>query len=401
MRFNLHNSTVPVRAGKVGALVVLALVVTLAACSKQETKAAGPAPSVPVVVATAQQQNVPLLVSAIGTVQPYTTVQVKSMVSAQIEKVGFTQGQDVKKGQLLFSLDKRSFQADLSKAQGTLARDKASAENARVEARRYAALLKEGVVAQQQYDQMQSQAAQMEATVEADQAAVEAAKVSLQYTNIYSPVDGRAGDVLVHEGNLVKANDVPLVVINQVQPIYVEFNLPEQSLAEVKKYMATNKPVIEAQFPNSSDVIAKGSLSFIDNTVDRQTGTIALKGTFANADRKLWPGQFVNVAMQLTTLNNVVTIPSQAVQSGQQGTYVLIVKPDKTAEARPVTLDFDMNGKSVIKSGVNAGEVVITDGQMRVAPGTKVDARSADAPQQATPQGASQPNQPTTAEAKR
>jgi len=385
----------------VGALVVLALVVTLAACSKQETKAAGPAPSVPVVVATAQQQNVPLLVSAIGTVQPYTTVQVKSMVSAQIEKVGFTQGQDVKKGQLLFSLDKRSFQADLSKAQGTLARDKASAENARVEARRYAALLKEGVVAQQQYDQMQSQAAQMEATVEADQAAVEAAKVSLQYTNIYSPVDGRAGDVLVHEGNLVKANDVPLVVINQVQPIYVEFNLPEQSLAEVKKYMATNKPVIEAQFPNSSDVIAKGSLSFIDNTVDRQTGTIALKGTFANADRKLWPGQFVNVAMQLTTLNNVVTIPSQAVQSGQQGTYVLIVKPDKTAEARPVTLDFDMNGKSVIKSGVNAGEVVITDGQMRVAPGTKVDARSADAPQQATPQGASQPNQPTTAEAKR
>jgi membrane fusion protein, multidrug efflux system len=225
--------------------------------------------------------------------------------------------------------------------------------------------------------------------------------VSLQYTNIYSPVDGRAGDVLVHEGNLVKANDVPLVVINQVQPIYVEFNLPEQSLAEVKKYMETNKLVIEAQFPNSSNVIAKGSLSFIDNTVDRQTGTIALKGTFTNADRKLWPGQFVNVEMQLTTLNNVVTIPSQAVQSGQQGTYVLIVKADKTAEARPVTLNFDMDGTSVIKSGVNAGEVVITDGQMRVAPGAKVDAKSATAPQQATPQGASQPNQSTTAEAKR
>ncbi len=376
-------------------LVLLALAAS--GCSKQQQKVAAAAPSIPVVVATAQQQNVPMMVSAIGTVQPYSTVQVKSMVTAQIEKVHFAQGQDVKKGQLLFTLDKRTFQADLSKALGNLARDRASAENARVEARRYAALLKEGVVAQQQYDQMQSQAAQLDAAVEADQAAVDSAKVNLQYTNIYSPIDGRAGDVLVHEGNLVKANDVPLVVINQVQPIYVQFTVPEQTLSEIKKYMGNSKLAVQAQFPNATDIAGTGTLSFIDNTVDRQTGTIALKGTFANKDRKLWPGQFVNVAMRLTTLNNAVTVPSQAVQNGQQGTYVFVVKNDKTAEVRPVELAFNYGGNTVVKSGVNAGDVVITDGQLRVAPGAKVEMKQSGS--QARPESSSEEpksDKPTT-----
>lgn len=379
-----------------GLLVVLAM---LGACGKQQ-KAAGPPPSVPVTVATAQQQDVPLVVSAIGTVQPFTTVQVKSMVTAQIEQVHFTQGQDVKKGQLLFTLDRRSFEADLNKTLGTLARNKASAENARVESRRYAALLKEGVVAQQQYDQIQSQAAQLEAAVQADQAAVEAARVNLNYTKIYAPVAGRVGDILIHEGNFVKANDVPLVVINQVQPVYVSFNLPEQSLAEVRKFMTVNKLQVEAQFPNTQEVASKGSLSFIDNTVDRQTGTIALKATFSNADRRLWPGQFVNVNMRLTTLNNVVTIPSQAVQNGQQGTYVFVVKQDKSTETRPVALAFNYRGASVVKSGVNAGEVVVTDGQLRIAPGSKVDVKTAENQQSPAAEG-QKSGTPTTAEAKK
>jgi membrane fusion protein, multidrug efflux system len=364
-----------------GWAMLLAVVIGLAACSKGDAKkASGPPPSVPVVVTTAGQQNVPVVISAIGTVQPFTTVQVKSMVAAQIDHVHFTQGQDVRKGQLLFTLDKRSFEADLQKAVGALAKDKASAENAAVEAKRYAALLKEGVVAQQQYDQMQSTAAQMAAAVESDQAAVQAAKVNLQYTNIYSPVDGRAGDVLVHEGNLVKANDVPLVVINQITPIYAEFNIPEQQLPEVKQFMQRGTLTVDASFPNQQGTVAKGKLTFVDNAVDRQTGTIALKATFQNTDRKLWPGQFVNIGMQLTTLNKAVTVPSQAVQNGQQGTYVYVIKPDKTAEARQVALGVLYGNQQVIKSGVNAGETVVTDGQMRIAPGTRVDAKTADAP---------------------
>jgi membrane fusion protein, multidrug efflux system len=365
-----------------GLVVLLAALMALAACSKGDaTKSSGPPPSVPVVVASAGQQDIPVMITAIGTVQPFTTVQVKSMVAAQIDKVHFTQGQDLKKGQLLFTLDKRSFEADLQKAIGAMAKDKASAENAAVEAKRYAALLKEGVVAQQQYDQMQSQAAQMAAAVESDQAAVQSAKVNLQYTNIYSPVDGRAGDVLVHEGNLVKANDVPLVVINQITPIYAEFNIPEQQLPDVKQYMARGSLVVDAGLPNVQGALAKGKLTFVDNMVDRQTGTIALKATFQNTDRKLWPGQFVNIAMQLTTLSKAVTVPSQAVQNGQQGTYVYVIKPDKTAEARQVALGVLFGNQQVIKTGVNAGETVVTDGQMRIAPGTRVDAKTADAPQ--------------------
>jgi multidrug efflux system membrane fusion protein len=390
-----RNST-RLRLKVCGWAVLLVALLALGACAKGDAKkASGPPPSVPVVVTTAAEQNIPVVITAIGTVQPYTTVQVKSMVAAQIDKVNFTQGQDVKKGQLLFTLDKRSFEADLQKAIGAMAKDKASAENAAVEAKRYAALLKEGVVAQQQYDQMQSQAAQMAAAVQSDEAAVQAAKVNLQYTNIYSPVDGRVGDVLVQEGNLVKANDVPLVVINQITPIYTEFNIPEQQLPEVKQFMSRGSLTVDASFPNQQGTVAKGKLTFIDNAVDRQTGTISLKATFQNADRKLWPGQFVNIGMQLTTLDKAVVVPSQAVQNGQQGTYVYVIKSDKTAEARQVALGVLYGNQQVIKSGVNPGETVVTDGQMRIAPGTRVDAKTA------TGQGPAQDKQTETTAEKR
>jgi membrane fusion protein, multidrug efflux system len=359
------------------------LAVVLAGC-KTETKVAAAPPRVPVVVTNVGQENVPVQVTAIGNVEPYSNVQVKSMVTAQVMSVHFTQGQDVKKGQLLFTLDPRTFQADLAKAQGQLAKDVAAAANAQVQAKRYAALFKEGVVAREQFDQVQSSADQMAAAVDADKAAVESAKVNLQYTKIYSPINGRTGDVMIKAGNLVKANDLPLVVLNQVEPIYASFSIPERNLADVKKYMRAGSLKVQAAFNDPGLEPAKGKLDFINNTVDPATGTIQMKAVFPNTDRKLWPGQFVNVTLTLTTLPNAVVVPSQAVQAGQQGNYVFVIKSDKTAEPRNVSLGAQYGNALVVKSGLAPGETVVVDGQSRLAAGTKVDARISDGAPQAS-----------------
>jgi membrane fusion protein, multidrug efflux system len=303
-------------------------------------------------------------------------VQVKSMATAQVMQVHFAVGQDVQKGQLLFTLDPRSFQADLAKAEGQLARDEAAAANARVSQKRYQSLLKEGVVAQQQYDEMDSSAAQFDAAVQADKAAVEAARVNLQYAKIYSPITGRAGDVLVHAGNLIKANDVAMVVINQISPIYADFAVPEKNLEEIKRYMAAGSLKVIATLPDSSAPLAEGKVAFIDNSVDRATGTITLKAEFANQRRNLWPGQFVNINLQLTTEKNATVVPTQAVQNGQQGPYVFVVKPDKSVETRVVDLGPSDKTQVVIRKGVEAGETVVTDGQVRIVPGSHVEPTS-------------------------
>lgn len=370
------------------AVCVLFLLAILAGCS-QEKKASAAQPPVPVVVASAEHRDIPLTLNAIGTVEAFSTVQVKSMVAGQMLKVHFSEGQDVTKGQILFTIDPRPFEAELARARGNLQRDAAQAENARVQAVRYAALLKEGVVAQQQYDQMQSTADAAQATVAADRAAVQAAQVNLQYTKIYSPINGRTGSLLVHEGNIVKANDVPLVTINQITPILAEFSLPEQFLPEIKKYIAAGQLTVAAVFSDSQQPPIKGRLNFIDNAVDRSTGTIALKAEFGNKDRILWPGQFANIVLTLTTEKNAVVVPSQAVQSGQEGAYVFVVKSDKTAESRPVVTGSTYQGAIVVRSGVQAGETVVTDGQMRLVPGAHVDARTAqEAQPAATPASA-------------
>jgi multidrug efflux system membrane fusion protein len=296
--------------------------------------------------------------------------------------VHFSVGQDIQKGQLLFTLDPRSFEADLAKAQGQLARDKAAAANARTSRERFQALLKEGVVARQQYDEMESNSAQYDAAVQADNAAVESAKVSLQYTKIYSPIAGRAGDVLVHEGNLIKANDVAMVVINQISPIYADFSLPEKYLADVKKYLSSGTLKVIATLPDSSSPLAQGKVAFIDNAVDRATGTINMKAEFTNQQRSLWPGQFVNINLQLTTEKNATVVPTQAVQNGQQGSFVFVVKADKTVESRNVDLGPTNDGIVVIHKGVEAGETVVTDGQVRIVPGSTVDWKSGEAPRQ-------------------
>lgn len=388
MSSQLFNRNCPIFfKGIVVVMVVFAFV--LAGC-KKETKAAAAAPTIPVVVLDVVQQDVPVQLAAIGNVEPYSNVQIKSMVTAQVLSVHFTQGQDVKQGQLLFTLDPRSFQAEVSKAQGQLAKDTSAAANSAVQAKRYAALFKEGVVAREQFDQMQSAADQAQGVVEADKAAMEASKVNLKYAKIYSPINGRTGDVLIKAGNLVKANDLPLVVINQVEPIYATFAIPERNLAEVKKYMGGGSLKVAASFNDKSVPPAIGKLQFVNNAVDPATGTISMKAQFPNTDRRLWPGQFVNVNLLLTTQANAIVVPSQAVQAGQQGTYVFVVKGDKTVESRPVAIGTQYGNTLVVTSGVHPGEVVVVDGQSRLVPGAKIEIKAPSGQQNA---GAATPQQ--------
>ncbi len=354
------------------ALTALAAALILLGCSSQKVQSAAPA-AVPVTVATAEQKTVPVQVRAIGNVEPYTTVGVKPQVTGEIMEVHFSEGQDVRKGQLLFTLDPRSFEADLQRAEGTLAKDKATAANDEAQAKRYARLYESGVVAKEQYDDMQSKAEASQANVAADKAAVEYARVQLSYTRIYSPVTGRTGNLMVHRGNVVKANpDNPIVTINQVEPIYVTFSVPQQYLPEIKQRMQSGKLKVEAVLPENATP-ALGNLTFIDNTVDLATGTIKLKGTFENRDRRLWPGSFSNVVLTLAQQPDAVVVPTAAVQTGQEGQYVFVVKPDQTADMRRVETGWNVDNMTVIKKGVQGGERVVTDGQVRLVPGAKVE----------------------------
>jgi len=348
------------------------------------TKAAPPAPTaVPVLAATVEQKNVPQQVRAIGAVESYSTVSVKTQITGELTGVFFKEGQDVKKGQLLFTLDKRPFGADLKKAEGNLSKDRAQAVNARVQARRFDALFKAGVVSKEEYDQMQSNAEALEAAVASDEAAVENARVQVLYCSIYSPINGRTGNLIVHQGNMIKANDnPPLVNINQVEPIYVTFTVPEQNLAEIKRYASTGKLRVDAYIPNDTRGPAVGTLSFIDNAVDQTTGTIKLKGEFANADRRLWPGQFVNAVLTLRNQPNAIVVPSQAVQNGQQGQFVFVIKNDMTVEARPIVIGQSADGQAIVEKGLAPGERVVTDGQLRLVPGSKVQIKQASIPSQ-------------------
>jgi membrane fusion protein, multidrug efflux system len=357
------------------ALSMVALFFT--GCS-DDKKAAGASPMsfanmvVPVVVAKATQRNVPVQVTAIGTVEAYSTVTVQTLVDGEIQKVYFTQGQDVKKGDMLFSIDPRPFQAALHQAEANLARDQAQAKYARVEAKQYTKLAQAGIVSQIQYQQFTSNSEALEATVRADQAAIENAKIQLNYCSIYSPINGRTGSLLIHPGNLVKSNTTNLVVINQVTPIYVDFSVPEQDLAQIRQHLAGGRLRVQAFPSGDKNAPSTGTLSFINNTVDSTTGTIGLKGTFANGDRRLWPGQFVNVTLDLSVQKNATVVPSEAVQTGQQGQYLYVVKPDRTVALRPVTVGNNLAGMTVIQKGVSPGETVVTNGQLRLFPGVKV-----------------------------
>lgn len=364
------------RALCAGGVVCLAV---LAGCSTKQA-APGPPPPVPVRVAKVAQQTVPVSVAAIGNVEAYSTVSIKAQVSGQLNTVLFRQGQDVKKDNVLFEIDRRPFEAALAQAEGNLARDRAQAQNAKVQAERYAKLFAEGVAPREQYDSMTANAQALEAAVRADEAAVEKARLDLQYCTIRSPIDARTGDLMVYPGNLVKANDVPiLVVLNQITPIYVNFAVPEQYLADVKKYMTRGRLKVGAMIPDDPQHPEQGTLTFVDNTVDATTGTIKLKATFTNLQRRLWPGQFVNVTLILTEQPNAVVVPAPALQTGQSGTFVFVVKTDQTVESRSVTPGRTVQGLTIIEKGLAPGEVVVTDGQLRLVPGAKIQVKDGPA----------------------
>jgi membrane fusion protein, multidrug efflux system len=363
------------KPGYCNLLLITVAIASLTACGKKDPAQSGNAsarPAAPVVVAVAEQRDVPVQLSAIGNVESYQTVQIRSQVNGQIQSIFFKEGQDVHKGQLLFQLDKKPFQADLDKATGMLQHDEAQAANSRLQAERYNVLETQGVASKEQADQVRAQAKADASAVYADRAVVDAAKVQLQYTDIKAPIDARTGALLMNVGNLVKANDTPfLVQLNQVTPIYATFSIPENQLDAVRKFAAGNLKVLA--FPKGQNTNpAEGKLTFIDNGVDMQTGTVKLKATFANKDRRLWPGQYVDVVLNLSTRKQAVLVPTKAIQTGQQGPYVYVVTPQSTAESRNVETSGTYQNSTIIAGGVSAGEKVVVDGQLRVAPNAKV-----------------------------
>jgi membrane fusion protein, multidrug efflux system len=337
-------------------------------------RAAQQAPAVPVVAEAAERRTLPLQLDAIGNVETVDSVSVRPQVGGQLVEVGFREGTDVKEGDLLFQIDPRPYEAALHRAEAALARDEANARNSRLEAERSQSLFEQGVLSREQFDATRNSAEALDATVRADHGAIEGAKLDLAYCTIRSPLDGRAGSLLVQRGNVVKLTDGgPLVVINRVDPIYVSFSVPERRLAEVKAARARGQLSVVAIVPGEESRPLQGELSFLDNAVDRATGTIRLKGRFENKERRLWPGQFVDVRLATGSLEGVVTVPAQAIQTGQAGTYVFVVKPDLTVEARAVVTGHQVEGSVVVEKGLEAGERIVTDGQIRLVPGSKVE----------------------------
>jgi membrane fusion protein, multidrug efflux system len=398
-------------------LLTAIIVLTLTGCSNSGASASaapgsgggksgrgrGAGGDVPVTVAVAILKNVPVEVQVIGNVEAYSTISVKAQVTGQLMDVFFHEGDYVKKGDKLFAIDRRPLEAALNQAkanlakdeavlgqsQANLARDSAQARYAGAQAVRYAELFKNGIISRDQAEQLRANADASDQAVAADkaaiesarasigasQAAVENAQVQLGYTDITSPINGRTGNLSVKLGNVVMANSVELVTINEVEPIYVTFSVPEAQLPAIKKFMAEGKLPVRARPQDEPEGEEIGTLTFVDNSVDMTTGTIRLKGTFPNTDHKLWPGQFVRVTLRLTTQRDAVVVPNEAVQPGQNGSFLYVVKQDRTVDSRPVTTGARVDQDMVIETGLEAGETVVTEGQLRLAPGSRVIVR--------------------------
>lgn len=366
---------------RVGAIAIAALstlaLIALGGCSHGPADTFGEHEAVPVLAAKVVQKTVADTIHAIGRVEAYSTVDIKAQINGQIMQVNFRQGQDVKQGDLLFTIDPRPFEAALRQAQANLAKDRAQWRQADADEKRYSFLVKQGVGSRQQADQAEASAASLVATMQADEASVQTARLNLAYTQIRAPINGRTGDLLVHAGNLVKPDaDTAMVVINQVHPVYVDFAVPEHKLPEVRAYMARRKLGVEVLLPEQQGPAEIGELNFVDNSVDAKTGTISLKGLFANADGRLWPGEFVNTTLILDQRNNAILVPSEAIQTGQEGSHVFVVQPGMKVEMRQVVVGESLDNQTVVTSGLKAGETVVTDGQLKLIPGAKVTIKS-------------------------
>lgn len=370
---------------------------------KGKGKNAGGGGPVPVEVANVTLKNVPVDINVVGNVEAYSIVSVRAQTGGMLNEVRFTEGDYVKKGDLLFVIDPKPLEGQmnsakaniakssalLKQAQATLARDTANANYARDQAERYQKGVTEGVFAKEQGEQLKSSAAAQMQILEADRAAISSAEaqiaadqsainnlnIQIGYTTVEAPIDGRTGNISQKAGNIITANTTDLATIYQVEPIYVTFAVPEARLAEVKRYSAAGKLAVSARAQDGSGSVEYGQLSFIDNTVDTSTGTIKLKGTFPNKERKLWPGQFVNVGLRLTTRNNAVVVPNEAVQTGQDGNYVYVVGEDRTVSVRPVKTGPRIDQDMVIEEGLKGGETIVTQGQLRLQPGSRIQVK--------------------------
>ncbi len=371
--------------------VALAALATLACTPGGRAESAGAPPGpgrgsgaapVPVAVGGVVQKAMPLDVRVIGTVEAASNVAIRAQITGALTSVNFKDGDDVTDGQLLFTIDHRPLEAALKQTEANLQRDIAQAANAREQAKRFSDLAARGIATREQVDTSRANVQALEGTLGADQAAVENARVQLEYATIKSPISGRTGALMAFPGNLVRANDTaPLVVINQISPIRVAFAVPEAQLARLKRYMALGDVYVEAVAPNEPPAV--GRITFTDNAVDQTTGTIKVKGTFPNSDRRLWPGQYVNVVVKLATDPNAIVVETVAVQAGPQGSYVYVVKADQTVEFRPVEVGRVVGAETIIASGLSAGETVVTDGHLRLVPGSRVSRK--DIPSKVTP----------------
>lgn len=361
----------------------VAATMVVAACSKPPEQRT---PPVPVQVAPVTQIAAPLTISANGVVEPLQTVAVQAQVGGVLENVGFREGDDVQVGQVLFRIDPRPFDAALRQAQATLARDEAQMQNAQRDAERYKALAEKDYVTKSQADQASSAAVSLRATVVADSATVDNAKLNLGYTTIRAPIAGRTGRLLVRQGNLVRPNAEPLVIINQLRPILVRFPVVQHDFPALQRRNAQGPVVVRVQTADSGRVNESGTLAFLDNAVDSLTGTVTAKARFANQTNLLWPGEYVRATVELSVEPNAIAVPTRAVLAGQQGNYVFVIGGDKTAKVRQISVGRAVGEMTTIEQGLTAGEQVVVDGQSRLTPNAKVDVKTiAPSPNGATP----------------
>jgi membrane fusion protein, multidrug efflux system len=371
---------IPVPRLAIRLLICLLVILTSAGCSpgkegegqgKQQKRAA-----VAVSVATSSKKTLPVTIAATGHVEASATVEVRSQVTGTLKTVHFKEGDEVKAGELLFTIDPRPFAANLAKAEASLAKDKAELENAGRETIRYAQAAQKGYVSVEQADQAATRVATLTATVKADQAAVDAARLELEYCSIRAPFTGRTGEVQTDQGNLIKANaDTPMLTLNQIQPLLAAFTVPSQHLQEIVRYRAAGTLKVLAGETIGAQEPLIGTLVFIDNTVDPATGVIRLKASFSDHRQRLWPGQLVDVRLNLTDRPDCIVVPSQAVQTGQNGAYVYVVRDDRTVSYRSVKPGMQVQGETVIESGLQENERVVIDGQLQLADGSRIEER--------------------------